>query len=66
MATNNKPVSHRFVDLRRYTARCTCGATYASEASEREEATAELRAQHAAHKANPKPVRKPRARKATK
>ena len=62
--TNPTTVSHRFINLRRYTADCTCGHSYTTEATEREEAVADLRAQHAAHKANPTPAKKATTRKA--
>ena len=60
----NTTTSHRFINLRRYTADCSCGHTYTTEASEREEAVADLRAQHKAHKDNPQPAKKATTRKA--
>ena len=56
-------VSHRLVNLRAKSAGCSCGAVYEGEGS------ADLRAQHRQHKANPTPATKartPRARKAAR
>jgi hypothetical protein len=56
--TEPAAVSHRLVNLRARSAGCSCGITYEGEGS------AELRAQHKAHKANVQPAKKATARKA--
>lgn len=50
--TETATVSHRLVNLRANSAGCSCGAMYVGEGS------ADLRAQHRAHKASPTTAKK--------